>query len=159
MKLFSGVLILLALNIQAGETASYLIPAGELLDQDVTLAMTKAQFTIKKGKARLTYELPKEIDGPTPQRFRIEGDANSFPVVLSGKKVNAECSQIDEEISCVMKYVKNEEGLFLLDHEGALAIIDANINLSENDKLLLINAGNALSHEALGIITIKKKSK
>jgi hypothetical protein len=139
------------------QTASYLIPAGKLLSQDVSLPMTKAQFKVHKGEAQLVYELPKFIDGPTPQRFKLKGPAESFPAKLTSSKVNATCSEIEESISCVMEYNKNQEGLFLLDHEGAAALIDADLSLSNADVALLKQAGVALSHEALGIITLKKK--
>jgi hypothetical protein len=147
----------IALGASSAETASYLIPAGKLLSQDVSLPMTKAQFKVQKGEAQLVYELPKFIDGPTPQRFKLKGPAASFPATLTSSKVNATCSEIEGSISCVMEYNKNQEGLFLLDHEGAAALIDQDLSLSSADVTLLKQAGIALSHEALGIITLKKK--
>jgi len=157
MKAFHLIMIIVSFQSLSAESADYLIPAGQLLPQDVTLPMSKAQFKIKNGEAQLTYELPKYIDGPTPQRFRLKGKTEGFPVELSSTKVNATCSEIEQNISCVMKYNKNEEGLFLLDLEGAANLIDADQTLSSADVTLLKQAGVALSHEALGIITLKKK--
>ena len=55
-----------------------------------------------------------------------------------------------------MKYSKYENGVFPLDLDGASLLIDQRTDLSLAEKQLLKQAGLALSHEALGIITIKK---
>lgn len=155
MRIIQFIFVLMTYNSFAAENATYLIPAGKMLAQDVTLPMTKAQFKVKKGEAQLVYELPKFIDGPTPQRFKLKGSASSFPATLTSSKVTATCSKIEDSTSCVMRYNTNDEGFFLLDHEGAAALIDADLSLSAADSVLLKQAGVALSHEALGIITIK----
>ncbi len=138
------------------EDASYMVPAGAFLDVDVHVPMQKAKFSLKKGKAKLDYALPKLIDGPNPHRFKLNAEGTDFPIELTGNGVVGTCSKLESgEVNCVMKYDKNEEGTFALDLEGASKLIEADPTLSEADKALLKQAGISLSHEALGIITIK----
>lgn len=156
-NLFLTSALIFNLNLNASDKATYMIPAGKNLSQDVVVNLTKASFSLRKGQAKLVYQLPTEIDGPNAQKFVIRGKADTFPLSITSDKVYAHCEKKDETVSCAMNYKKNEEGLFIIDHDGASDFIDQLENISEAEKILLKQAGIALSHEAIGIITFKKK--
>ncbi len=129
--------------------ATYVVPASGDLAEPATLMMDRARMVIRQGELRLDYRLPKELDGNTPQRFKLAGSnaGSELSLVSADGNVTAACERSDGELSCVMTYQAGID----LDDAGAEAFIQKNV--TDPSRIAELRAARgALERQAVGII-------
>ncbi len=159
----SAVILLMAAMLTstsalAGAAMSYTIPKGEFLEADYTVDLVHAKLRFHGDYATLDYELPKEIDGNKPQRFRLSGSRVNgiWQLATADQRVHGSCIGDRESFNCQMAYSLNEEGRFPLDINSAKEYLASRPEMTPDQVALAERAQLALSHEAIGIIKYRK---
>lgn len=142
-------------------TATYEVPKGALLDSALVVDMNRVHFRVRGSDiASLDYELPPELDGTTPHRFRLTGTMTNGEWHLStGDSANqngdptavATCTGT-RDFTCVMNYAKNDQGVFPLNIESANNYLSTRPDLTPEQINHIQSAQVALSQEPIGII-------
>lgn len=132
----------------------YTVPAGEGLDEPLDVSMPRARIDLRNGVMKLDYAIPKELDGATPQRFRLKGQVEDGVFSLHdtrGDDVTAACHVEDDAYVCNMSYTRP----FSVDVEGALAYMQTQ-DLAPQQMAQMQRGSVSLQHQAAGIVTIPR---
>ncbi len=133
---------------------TYTVPAGHGLEEPLDVPLGRARLNVIGDKVMFDYRLPKELDGPTPQRFRLEGQIVDGTMTLQdarGDQVTATCETENAAFVCLMKY--NQP--FQVDAAGARRYLEAT-GASDAEIAKLQRGSDSLQHQAAGIVTIPR---
>ncbi len=148
-------LLLCAVPASAARTSgTYTVPAGYGLEEPLDVLLSRARLQVDGNHVTFDYRLPMELDGASPQRFRLAGTVEGETLILNdtrGDAVTAECTAFAEAFRCAMKYKQP----FTVDQAGALAYLQAR-GASSADIEKLQRGSDSLQHQAAGIVTIPR---
>lgn len=134
----------------------YTVPAGFGLEEPFDVELSRARLFVDGDAVTFDYRLPKELDGATPQRFRLAGQLSGDTVTLNdtrGDRVSAECTLTAEAYECLMKYSQP----FEVDAAGAKTYLEA-VGASPDQIAKAQRASDSLQHQAAGIVKIFRRN-